>query len=145
MTFTITVPVAKPKDFVSSLYADPAQYSHWMQGLTRVEPVSGEPGKKGAVSRLHFDLNGRKMSMTETIADSRLPDVHVVIFDTNGVHHTTTTRFEAMDANHTRIIAEQQFRFSSFFMKMMGWLMPKAFKTQGTQFLESFKKYAESL
>ena len=43
----------------------------------------------------------------------------------------------------TRWISESEFQFSGFGMKLMGLLMPGAFKKQSLKYMEDFKNFAE--
>ncbi|WP_421889431.1 SRPBCC family protein [Marinoscillum sp.] len=46
---------------------DEEKLSEWLPGLLEIEHVSGTPGTEGAVSMVHFDNDGEKMSIKETI------------------------------------------------------------------------------
>ena len=52
--------------------------------------------------------------------------------------------FKEVDANTSKWISESEFQFSSFGMKLMGWLMPGAFRKQSQKYLEDFKRFAET-
>ena len=48
-----------------------------------------------------------------------------------------------MGPNRTKYISEQEFQFKGF-MKVIGFIMPGAFKKQSMKYLEAFKNFAES-
>ena len=52
-------------------------------------------------------------------------------------------KFIKLSDNKTGNITEQEFKFKGF-MKLIGFLMPGAFKKQSIKYLEDFKNFAES-
>ena len=81
--------------------------------------------------------------MTETITKRNFPDEINLTYETKGVYNIQRNRFHEVDANTTKWISESEFQFSSFGMKLLGWLMPGAFKKQSMKYLEDFKNFAE--
>ena len=61
----------------------------------------------------------------------------------DGVYNIVINRFEKVDKNTTRVINDQEFRFKGF-MKIIGLLMPGAFKKQSKKYLEDFKYFVEN-
>lgn len=51
--------------------------------------------------------------------------------------------FEVINDHTTKWISESEFQFSGFMMKLMGFLMPGAFKKQSIKYLGDFKAFAE--
>lgn len=48
-----------------------------------------------------------------------------------------------MPDNSTKYITEQEFKFTGF-MRILGFLMPGAFKNQSQKYMRDFKRFAEN-
>jgi Icc-related predicted phosphoesterase len=71
-----------------------------------------------------------------------LPDEFSGTYDAKGVFNVVKNRFVSLPDNRTKYISEQEFRFSGF-MKIIGFLMPSAFKKQSMKYLSDFKNFVE--
>ncbi len=143
MKYTVSTIINKPIDVVVELFDNEENMFEWMEGLKSVDHLEGEKGKAGAKSMMKFELGKRKMEIVETILESNLPERMVTTYASKGVNNIIFTKMEAQSDNTTKYIAEQEFKFKGL-MKLMGWLMPGAFKKQSQKYLEDFKKFAES-
>lgn len=144
MKYTVEVTIEASRDRVVAAFDDPANLKHWMPGLLSFEPISGTPGQVGAKARLKFDMGGRQMEMIETITERNLPETFSGTYDANGVHNIVRNRFEPVGEKQTRWVAENEFIFAGFMMKVMGWLMPGVFRKQSLKYLEAFKAFVET-
>lgn len=142
MQYREQIVIEKPVDEVVKHFTNPDTYADWMQGFNKMEPLSGEPGKPGSKTLFVFRMGKREMSMLETIIENNLPRLMKVTFEAKGVFNTVISRFEAQSATSTLYINDQDFQFKGF-MKLIGWLMPGAFKKQSRKFLEDFKAFVE--
>lgn len=143
LTYTNEITINLPRQRVVELMDDPDNMKHWQPGFVSMELISGTQGQVGAKSRLNYDMGKRKIEMTETITKRDLPDAMDLTFETKGVYNEQRNEFIEVDANTTKWVSHSLFEFSGF-LKVMGWLMPSAFKKQSFQYLELFKKFAES-
>lgn len=107
------------------------------------EHLSGTSGQVGAKTKMEYQMGKRKVTMIETITKRDLPDEFNGTYETDGAFNIVNNRFIELDGGKTHWISESEFQFSSVMMKMMGWLMPGAFKKQSQKFMENFKKFAE--
>ncbi|MGB3226884.1 MAG: hypothetical protein WBB02_02835 [Saprospiraceae bacterium] len=114
-----------------------------MEGLQSFEIISGNPGQVGAKARLIFLMGKRKMEMIETITVRNLPTEFSGTYEANGVFNIVKNSFKEMGPNRTKYISEQEFQFKGF-IKVIGFIMPGAFKKQSMKYLEAFKNFAES-
>lgn len=144
MKYTSQIEINLPIDRVVELFDNPENMKKWMEGLQSFEPISGTPGREGAKSKLKFQMGKRSIEMIETITVNKLPEEFTSTYETNGVFNVVKNRFEPIDDQHTRYIQDQEFRFRSLSMKIMGFLMPGAFKKQSMKYLTDFKNFAES-
>ncbi|MCB0458291.1 MAG: SRPBCC family protein, partial [Flavobacteriaceae bacterium] len=81
--------------------------------------------------------------MTETILENNFPKTFHAAYETQGVYNIQRNFFSEINATTTEWLSESEFRFSGFGMKLLGWLMPGAFKKQSMKYLIDFKNFAE--
>ena len=137
----VVVAVAR-SEFIKKL-DDPNNMKHWQRGLQRASQLNGVPGQEGAQMQLEYQMGKRNVEMVETIIKRAFPDEFYATYETQGVYNLQKNYFIELDENSTKWVSESEFRFSSIGMKLMGWLMPGAFKKQSQKYLEDFKNFAE--
>lgn len=143
MKYTVEIEIDRPVETVVELFDDPDNLRHWMEGLESFEPLSGTPGEPGAKSRLKFKNGKREIEMIETITTKNLPHEFSGTYEAKGVFNIVKNRFVALPGNRTKYISEQEFQLKGF-MRLLGFLMPGAFKKQSMKYLEAFKRFVES-
>ncbi|MEO9511222.1 MAG: SRPBCC family protein [Flavobacteriaceae bacterium] len=142
MKYTIEITVDIPRtEFIKKL-DDPEQMKHWQRGLLGYEHISATPGIEGAQMSLKYRMGKGELEMVETIIKQGFPDEFHATYDTKGTHTIQKNYFKEWDGK-TVWTSESIFQFSSFGMKLMGFLMPGAFKKQSLKYLEDFKAFAE--
>ena len=134
----INLPIAR----VVELFDDPENLKHWQPGLISFEPISGTPGQPGAKSRLKYKMGKRDIEMIETITVRNLPDEFSGTYEAKGVFNIVKNYFRAVSENKTKYISENEFQFKGF-MKLIGFLMPGAFRKESEKYLQQFKEFAE--
>jgi uncharacterized membrane protein len=144
MKYTTQIDIQLPIDRVVELFDNPDNMKKWMEGLQSFEAISGTPGKEGAKSKLTFQMGKRSIEMIETITVSNLPEEFTSTYETKGVFNIVKNRFVPIDEQNTRYLQDQDFQFRSLTMKVMGLLMPGAFKKQSMKYLTDFKNFAEN-
>lgn len=142
MTYTVEITVDLPRDVFIKTLDNPDNMKHWQRGLVGYEHISPIPGVKGAKMSLKYKMGRRNLEMVETILNQNLPDELHVTYKTKGVQNIQKNYFEEANGK-TRWISECDFQFSGFGMRIMGFLMPGAFKKQSLKYLEDFKAFAE--
>ncbi len=143
MKYTTEITVDLPRDQFMEKFDSPENMKHWQKGLKTYKFLSGPPGQEGSKMELHFQMGKRELVLIETIIKSNLPYEFHATYDAKGAHNIQKNFFEDMDGQKTRWVSEAEFQFSGLFMKLMGWLMPGAFKKQTLQYLTAFKDFAE--
>jgi hypothetical protein len=153
MKYTVSIEIAIPRDEVAQLLADPAHLPKWLRGLVLHEPLSGVHGQVGTKSRVVMQMGQQKFECIETItrrepADLRaIPKESVVHFEREivgeGMFSITRERLTDVGPNSTLWVSENEYRFSSFMMRLVGLLMPGAFRKQSLQHMQDFKAFAE--
>lgn len=143
MKYSCEVIIDRPLEEVITKLDNPENMKHWQKGLIGYEFVNGEPGKSGSQMRLDYKMGKRSISMTETIVKNNFPNEFHANYDAKGVHNVQENYFEALSDSRTKWKSDSEFQFQSFGMKLMGWLMPKAFKKQSMNYLNDFKAFVE--
>lgn len=107
-----------------------------------MEHISGQKGNVGATSKLTYNMGGREIEMIETITFKDAPEAYHLTFDAKNVYNIQENYFEEISSDSTKWISKNEFKFNGF-MKIMGMLMPKAFKKQTLSYMKDFKAFAE--
>lgn len=143
MKYTTTIDIEKPLPEVVALFDNPENYKYWMNGFEGIEYLEGEPGQEGTKAELIFKFKNRSMRMSEEVLVSRLPEEYMVAYEANGAYNTVKNSFEALDEYSTRYTTAHEFKFSGI-MRVIGFLMPGAFKKQSMRYMTDFKDFAEN-
>jgi uncharacterized membrane protein len=143
MRYTQEIIINKPIKEVVALFDNPNNLYEWMEGLQKFEHLSGTPGEPGAKSKLLFKMGNREIEMIETITVRDLPTEFSGTYEANGVFNIQKNKFISIADNQTKHVTENEFQFKGVMMKLMGFLMPGAFKKQSYKYLKAFKTFAE--
>lgn len=142
MKYSSEIEINQPIGRVIELFDNPGNLPKWMEGLQSFEPISGTYGQVGSKARLVFKMGKREIEMIETITVRNLPDEFSGTYEAKGVFNMVRNKFIPVGENKTKYISEQEFQFKGF-MKIIGFLMPGAFKKQSMKYLSDFKNFAE--
>ncbi|MBK6878730.1 MAG: SRPBCC family protein [Ignavibacteria bacterium] len=142
MKYTVETEINLPIARVVELFDDPENLKHWQPGLLSFEPISGTPGQPGAKSKLKYKMGKRDIEMIETITVRNLPDEFSGTYEAKGVFNIVKNYFRPVSENKTKYINESEFQFNGF-MKLIGFLMPGAFRKESEKYLLQFKEFAE--
>jgi hypothetical protein len=153
MKYTLSIEIAVPRERVDQLLADPEHLSKWLRGLVLHEPLSGVHGQVGTKSRVVMQMGQQKIECTETITRREPVDLHgipsgsVVHFDREiigkGMWSAVRDRLSEIGPETTLWVSESEFQFSGLLMRLVGLLMPAAFRKQSLQHMQDFKAFAE--
>lgn len=144
MKYTCEIVIDLPRETVIEKLDNAENMKHWQRGLIGYEQVEGTPGQEGAKMDLEYKMGKRGMKMTETIVKNNFPSEFHATYQTKGVYNLQQNFFHELDGGKTRWESQSEFKFDSFGMKLMGWLMPGAFKKQSLKYLQDFKNFAEN-
>jgi hypothetical protein len=144
MKYTTEVIIDMPREEVIEKLDNADNMKHWQRGLTHYEFLEGTPGTEGAKMKLEYKMGKREMAMTETITKNSFPSEFHANYDAKGVHNIQKNYFHELEGSKTKWVSESEFQFASFGMKLMGWLMPGAFKKQSQKYLNDFKNFVEN-
>ncbi|MDT0554703.1 SRPBCC family protein [Patiriisocius hiemis] len=143
MKYTTEIVINLPREEVIKKLDSPENMKHWQRGLIKYEILKGTPGKEGAQMKLEYKMGKRDMVLTETILKNKFPEEFHATYDAKGVHNIQQNYFTELENGKTKWISKSEFQFAGFGMKLMGFLMPGAFKKQSLKYLTDFKNFAE--
>ncbi|QIE58909.1 SRPBCC family protein [Rasiella rasia] len=144
MKYTTEIIINKPRAEVIEKLDNPENMKHWQRGFTGYNQLNGTSGEAGSQMEMHYKTGKREMTLTETIVKNNFPAEFHATYDAKGVHNIQKNFFEAIDENTTKWRSECEFQFQGFGMKLMGFLMPGAFKKQSKKYLDDFKNFVEN-
>ena len=141
--YTLSIDIDLSRDKVIELFDNSDNMFHWQTGLQSFEHVSGEPGQPGAESKLVYQNGKQRIELTETITSRNLPDEFSGTYAWHSGMNTLENRFIELGPEKTRWESTCHYHMKSLMMKIMGFLMPGAFKEQNLKFMKNFKAFAE--
>ena len=140
MKYTVSIEIALPRERAVQLLADSAHLPKWLRGLVLHEPLSGVHGQVGTESRVVMQMGQQKMEAIETITRRKPANLHgiprdsVVHFEreivAEGMWNAARERLTEAGPETTLWESENEYRFSSLPMRLVGLLMPRAFRKQ---------------
>ncbi|AWX45526.1 hypothetical protein HME9304_02546 [Flagellimonas maritima] len=142
MRYITEIVVNLPREKFIEKLDNPENMKHWQSGLVDYEFLSEPANEEGSRMGLRYKMGKREFEMVETIIKKNLPSELHTIYDTKGVQNIQKNYFKE-EGTSTRWISESEFKFSGFGMKLMGFLMPGAFKKQSLKYMKDFKAFAE--
>ncbi len=143
MNYTLSNRIHRSLDEVAEKFADPEAVHHWMEGLQKVERVSGTPGKVGAKSNFHYRFNNKEMVICETILEENLPNQMKFSFDSSMGRNIVEICFEPISENEVKQINNTAIELKGA-MRFLGFLFKGVFKKQSLKYMIAFKEYVEN-
>jgi hypothetical protein len=153
MKYAVSIEIAKPLEEVAQLLATPDHLPKWLRGLIEHQPLSGVHGQLGTRSRVVLQMGKRKMECTETVTRREPSDLRglakgsVVYFEreiaAEGMWSAVRDRLSEVGPATTLWVSENEYRFDGVLMRLVGLLMPGAFRKQSLQHMQDFKAFAE--
>ena len=142
--YTVFVDIDLPRDEVIAKFDNPDNLLYWQEGLQSFTHLEGEPGQPGAKSKLVFKLGKRDLELIEEVHRRELPDHFDGSYTWKGGYNTLENRFIELAPDRTRWESTCSYRFDSLMLKLMGVLMPGAFRKQQQKYLDNFKAFCET-
>ena len=142
MKYTLSNTINRPMAEVMQKFKDPEGVKHWMEGLTRIEHLSGTHGEVGAKSDFYFLHKNKEMKITETILEQNLPRQIKFGYQSGMGYNEVELRFEELDAHTVKQTSNSYFEMRGL-MKVFGFLMQGLFKKQSMKYMDAFKAYVE--
>lgn len=143
MKYEHSIEIDLPRERVVELMDSVENLYKWQPGLTNVEAISGVQGQEGAKMKLIYENGPRKMIMVETITKRDFPNEFSASYEAKNVFNRIENQFIEIGDNKTKWIAKNEFLFNGLMMKLMGAIVPGAFKKQSFKYMKLFKEFAE--
>lgn len=152
MEYTVSIEIARPREEVVRLLADPVQLPMWLRGLVSHEPVNGKHGEVGTESRVVLRTGKQEMEATETITRREpaslqgIPADVVVHYEreivAKGMWNAARERLTEAGPGTTLWVSENEYRFGGV-MRLLAPMMRGMFRKQSLQHMHDFKAFAE--
>jgi hypothetical protein len=142
MKYTLSNTINKPLDEVVTKFKDPEGVKHWMEGLQKIEHISGTQGEVGAKSDFYFTHRNKQMKISETILEQNFPNQIKFAYRSPMGYNEVEVVFEKISDNSVRQTTNNYFEMKGF-MKIMGLLLKGMFKKQSLKYMTAFKQYVE--
>lgn len=143
MKYKIEIDIELPKERIISLLEDRKNDSKWQEGLKSFHHIDGTAGEIGSKSKITYVFGKKEIDITETII-KKSSDETTFEYESNMVYNIVKNKFVSIDESTTKWKQYQDFRGKSILLRTMIFIMPNMFKKQSVQFLNNFKKFAES-
>jgi uncharacterized protein YndB with AHSA1/START domain len=139
ITYESNVTVDKPVEEAWAVMSDESRISEWLEGITKMENVSGTPHSVGAVSKIYFEENGEEMIMEETITALK-PNEHIAMTFTMDFMNMDYEMFMTESNGNTQISTKSKTVGNGFFARCILSFMKSAMKDQEDINLDKLKK-----
>lgn len=143
MKYTVSNIIHQSMPVVVAKIKDPEGVKYWMEGLKRIEHISGTPGEVGAKREHYFLHKNKEMKVSETLLELDLPRLIKYAYDSPMGRNIVSLSFEKLDDNRIKQTNHTEMELKGF-MKIMGVLFKGLFKKQSLKYMTGFKNYAES-
>lgn len=144
MNYSHQINIDLPREQVIALFDNAENMKKWQPGLLSYDFLDGEPGEEGSTMNMIFERRkGKSMELKETILKNNLPEEIQTSYETKGVFNIQKNSFKELNGSTTLWTSESEFRFEGIGMKLIGLLMPGAFKKQSYKYMVLFKEFAE--
>lgn len=143
MKFRLELLIDKPRTEVWKAFDNPDNMKIWQPSLVSFETIEGIQGQPGAVSKLTFQENGREFSLIEKVTMRDEPNRLDGTYENEFADNTIGNRFIDQSADQTLWVVENEFKFKTLIMKIMGPLMKKNLVARTERDMQRFKEMAE--
>jgi len=143
MQYTLHIDINLPRAEVIALFKNPDNMAKWQQGFISMRHIYGEAGQPGAKTRLYYKIGNREINMLETITAVNFPENFSAIYEADNVWNEAQNSFIALSDSSTRWKVQHTFKFSSWVLRIVGYLIPSMFKKQSYKYMVDFKAFAE--
>lgn len=139
MNYTKKITINADIKTVFKKLTDPDFMTEWQESLDSYE--KNEDG-----NYVYIDSHaGKPMSITEHVLEKKSPTIYRVKYTTNGVINIMNNTLEEKDAKTTKWISKNEFRFTTIFMRIIGFFFRSSFKKQTEKDMTAFKHAVEQL
>ena len=127
MKFMMNFELDMPRDKVIELFDNPDNLTKWQPELVNFTHESGESGRPGAKSCLHYHMGRQEFDLVETVTKRELSDEFSGTYEAPGGRNHTVNRFSELGPDKTKWTVYVEFEGTSLMMKLMMFFRPGAF------------------
>ena len=142
-TFEISTTIHKPVDVIVAALMKADNHPFWTKNLERFEVVSGEPGKAGALGRLHYFENGRRYVLEDRMIEAEPGRRYLSRITGDVLEATVETRLRPVDKG-TEMTLRWSGRGTKFPVNLMLPLMRRRMIKQSREELDTFRQLVEN-
>ena len=142
VSYECEIDVEKPLAESWAVIQDEEKLSEWLPGFIKIEPVSGTPGKVGAVSNVYFDTDGQEMKIQETITDIQAHESISMTYTSDFMNMDYKMKMDSINGS-TKISSWTTTVGNGMFSKSIMALMGGSIKAQEETNLINLKKTIE--
>ena len=124
-------------------FDDPDNLPRWQDSLLSFSPLSGTPGRPGAVAELVYQEGGRAITLTETVMERREPDFRACSYDSAQGTTLIVNHFESIGEARTRWSAWYNYTFTGV-ARFLGVFRKGRIRARTEQDMQRFKLMVES-
>ena len=143
MKFKLELVIEKSRVEVWKIFDSTENLKQWQPSLKKFEHVSGTPGQLGAISKLTYEENEREFTLTERITHRQEPARFDGAYENEFADNIIKNTFVEMSEDETLWVSENEFKFKTLIMKIMGTVMKRNFVRRAYRDMERFKEFAE--
>lgn len=143
MKYTVSNTINSSLEKVHQKFIEPDGALNWMEGLQRIEHLSGTLGEVGAKSDFYSVYKNKEMKISETILEQNLPHQIKFGYESPMGYNEVELLFEELNENTVKQTNNSYFALKGF-MKVMGFFMKSMFKKQSLKYMNGFKNYVEN-
>jgi uncharacterized protein YndB with AHSA1/START domain len=129
VSYESTVTVDKPVEEAWAVMSDETRIAEWLEGITKMENVSGTPHTVGAVTKFYFEENGEEMIMEEIITALK-PNEHIAMTFTMDFMYMDYEMFMTETNGKTQISTKSKSVGNGFFARCILSFMKNSMKEQ---------------
>ena len=145
MRFQGFIEIDQSIDIVAKLFSDPNLIGKYQEGFVKKELESGEMGKPGAVSKLHYKNGKHEMVLTETVITNDLPHLFEAKYQHKHMDNTMRCEFLSLGEKKTRYKVEVEYTRINWVMpRLFAILFPSMYKKPARKWMENFKRLSEN-
>lgn len=143
MKYTVSNTINGSLDDVHKKFTEPEGALNWMEGIVKIDRLSGTPYTVGAKTDFHSVYSNKEMVISETVLEQNLPHQIKFAYESPMGYNEVELLFEQLDENTVKQTGNNYFQLKGF-MKFIGFFMKGMFKKQSLKYMNGFKHYVEN-
>jgi hypothetical protein len=143
MKFKLETLINKPRAEVWQAFDNTENMQKWQPSLINRELTDGTPGQPGAIATLTYKEGEREFTLTEKITHRDEPNELAGIYENDFADNLIKNKFVEQGKAQTLWIIENEFKFKTIVMKIMGNVLKKNYIKRTERDMQRFKEMVE--